>query len=96
VQRAAHLAGFAFGVERAGDLERLGIDGHHGMDFRTGAVESGDAVEAHLGEFLGGQGAGRHGRLKFGDARLVEFDRLGVRGRGGKERARESTGQRAF
>ena len=46
VQRPAHLAGLALGVESTSDLERLGIKGDDGVNLRTLAVIGGDAISA--------------------------------------------------
>ena len=44
VQRAAQLAGAAFGVQRVGFLQRRGIGFDHRVEPRAGIVDRGDAV----------------------------------------------------
>jgi hypothetical protein len=77
LQRRTRAFGLAFHVQRPRRLQRLGIERDDGVQLRPGAVVSLDAIEAELGQFLGGKRAGRHGGFELGDRGLIEFDGFG-------------------
>ena len=61
VQRAAHAAGLALGIERPRDCQRVGIELDDAVELRAGPVDGGDARELLADELLAAQLAGIHG-----------------------------------
>ena len=75
VQRTAHLAGLALGVERFGVGQRGRIDLDHRIQRRPPIVDLRDAIEIRLRERARGQRAGRHAIARVGGAQLHDVDR---------------------
>ena len=90
VQRAADLAGLAFGIELVGDLEGLGVGLDDCPQLRSLAVQGLDSRQVQLGDGSRGARPGTHCCLQVVNRRLVELERLvarhGRRGRGGRDR----------
>jgi hypothetical protein len=86
VQRPAHLAALAFGVEVARDSQRVGVGRDDGAGSGTGAVEALDAVQGCAGDAYRARRAGFHLPLQAFDA---AFDQCGLGvGEGGCEQRR--------
>ena len=75
VQRSAHLAGLALGVERGGLGGGSRIDLDHRIQLRAGIVNLRDAIEIGLRERLGRQLPRRHPIARVGRAQLDDVDR---------------------
>src|SRR5438309_131283 len=78
-------------IERAGLLERPGVEKDHRMQRRPVAVERVDPCQTYPGQRLGRQRAGIEGRVDVGDSRRVDFYRSGS---GGTEREERRDGDR--
>ncbi len=72
MQRATQLAGLAFAVTLAGDLERVGIDFDDRAQAWAGAVDGRDAGQVTRGQLVCCQLAGAHGLPLCVDARFED------------------------
>ena len=76
MQRAAHAAHFAFGVESIRDRQRVGIQLDNRVEFRTRLIHVLNTCEIRGRKLPRRERAGRHPRLKVVDRRLRKGKRL--------------------
>jgi hypothetical protein len=74
VQRAAHLAGSAFGIERFGDRQRIGVEFDHRIDARPGTVDALDARQIGAHQILRTHAAGSLGGGELFDAGFLDLE----------------------